>query len=288
MKNTLPIRWYRAWLWAISTGRKVVYRTDDFAQRRSLVIEHDITCSDGVLHSWRFFCCAMWAVCTKSKTQNIGWMIYPRNLTTGDARYINFSRGIDSHSTAMLFVQSEKGPDLGRVAWGLIGIETKWLPTQPAAVHMRKLKSRFHAKPAVSSSVIWALLDYGNRQDAARKSANGAHQGLRSQSSTAFARDLASSENGFFRKSFVCQTRRSGESMIQPKKKSNEKKNTRDAQHFFRQAWHFCCTSHWPASDRYYCSELLLHLLSRRLSSGHPQGKWNGQTACKRELNTGT
>ena len=86
-------------------------------------------------------------------------------------------------------------------------------------------------------SVIWACLPYyGNRHDAARKSADGAHgQGLRSQSPTAFARDLIS-ENGFFRKSFARQTRRSIEA-CSLKKKKNEKEK-----HFFRQAWHFCCT----------------------------------------------
>ena len=74
-------------------------------------------------------------------------------------------------------------------------------------------------------SVIGAcLLYHGNRHDAARKSADGAHgQGLRSQSSTAFARNLIS-ENGFFRKSFACQTRRSRSEACSPKKKKMKKK----------------------------------------------------------------
>ena len=54
-----------------------------------------------------------------------------------------------------------------------------------------------------------------------------------------------------------------------------QKKNTSRTQHFFRQALHTCCISHWPVSDR-CCSKHLLYLLSRRLSSGHPQGKRNG------------
>ena len=140
-------------------------------------------------------------------------------------------------------------------------------------------------------SVIWAcLLYYSNRHDAARKSADGARgQGLRSQqNSTAFARDLIS-ENGFFRKSFACQTRRSIESMFTKKEKNEKEKktqgtfNTSFGKHDISAAPHtgqpptgtaanFCCIS-------CHC---------RRLSSGHPQGKWNGQTARKRELNTGT
>ena len=143
-------------------------------------------------------------------------------------------------------------------------------------------------------SVIWACLVVFSTPVIAmtqrgRKSADGAHgQGLRSQSSTAFARDLTS-ENGFFRKSFACQTRRSIEA-CSPKKKKNEKEkktqgtfNTSFGKHDISAAPHtgqpptgtaanFCCIS-------CHC---------RRLSSGHPQGKWNGQTACKGELNTGT
>ena len=144
--------------------------------------------------------------------------------------------------------------------------------------------------PAVSSSVIWAcLLDYGYRHDAARKSADRAHgQGLRSQNSTAFARDLIS-ENGFFRKSFAYQTRRCSEACSPKKKKMKKKKKTQGTLNTFfgnhdisaaphsgqpptGTAANFCCIS-------CYC---------RRLSSGHPQGKWNGQTAHKRGLNAGT
>ena len=47
--------------------------------------------------------------------------------------------------------QSEKGPDLGRVAWGLVGIETKWRPTQPAAVRVEHSRqtSGFFVDPLV-------------------------------------------------------------------------------------------------------------------------------------------
>ena len=86
-------------------------------------------------------------------------------------------------------------------------------------------------------------------------------EGLRSQSSTTFVRDLIYSENGFFRKSFGCQTRRSGESMVQlgsakkkMKKKTRGTLNTSFGKHDIFAAPHtgqpqigtaanFCCIS---------------------------------------------
>ena len=100
---------------------------------------------------------------------------------------------------------------------------------------------------------------------------------LRSQSSTAFARDLIS-ENGFFRKSFACQTRRSIEACSPKKKKKMKKKkkgtfNTSFGKHDISAAPH---TGQPPTGTAANFRCISCHC--RRLSSGHPQGKWNGQT----------
>ena len=65
--------------------------------------------------------------------------------------------------------QSKKGPDLGRVAWGLVGIETKWRPIQPAAVcveHSRQT-SGFYVDPwfgLVFSTTVIAMTQRGKVQ----------------------------------------------------------------------------------------------------------------------------
>ena len=165
--------------------------------------------------------------------------------------------------------QSEKGPDQGRVAWGLVGIETKGRPTQPAAVcveHSRQT-SGFFVDPwsgLVFSTTVMAMTQRGKVQ--MERTPHG--QGLRSQSSTAFTRD-----NGFFQKSFACQTRRSIEACSPNKKKMKKKKtqgsegtfNTSFGKHDISAAPHTGQPPTGTAAN--YCC---ISCHCRRLSSGHP------------------
>ena len=159
--------------------------------------------------------------------------------------------------------QSEKGPDLGRVAWGLVGIETKWRPTQPAAVRVEHScqTSGFFVDPLVDpwfglvfSTTVIAMTQRGKVQ--MERTGKDCDRRAQLPSRETWSQRMVSSGNPSHAKQKDLLKH-----VHQKRKKWKRKKHTRDVQQFFRQAWHFCCTPHGPASNR-YCSKLLLHLLS--------------------------